>query len=217
MRKIIYDKFDKFAINDYPVEHFPGRIIVIQTVKEAGKAVEYLLGQDILGLDTETRPSFKKGSQQHLVSLLQVSTHDTCFLFRLNMIGMPTPIVRLLEDTMVMKVGLSWHDDILSLMRRVSFTPGYFIDIQNLVSQIGIRDLSLRKLYANIFHKRINKRQQLSNWDRDVLDAKQKMYAATDAWTCIMLYEEIQRLLASGDYELVVTNQEIEQEHDDEL
>ena len=217
MRKIIYDKFDKFAINDYPVEHFPGRIIVIQTVKEASKAVEYLLGQDILGLDTETRPSFKKGSQQHLVSLLQVSTHDTCFLFRLNMIGMPTPIVRLLEDTMVMKVGLSWHDDILSLMRRVSFTPGYFIDIQNLVSQIGIRDLSLRKLYANIFHKRINKRQQLSNWDRDVLDAKQKMYAATDAWTCIMLYEEIQRLLASGDYELVVTNQEIEQEHDDEL
>ena len=188
MRKIIYDKFDKFAINDYPVEHFPGRIIVIQTVKEAGKAVEYLLDQDILGLDTETRPSFKKGSQQHLVSLLQVSTHDTCFLFRLNMIGMPTPIVRLLEDTMVMKVGLSWHDDILSLMRRVSFTPGYFIDIQNLVSQIGIRDLSLRKLYANIFHKRINKRQQLSNWDRDVLDAKQKMYAATDAWTCIMLY-----------------------------
>jgi ribonuclease D len=217
MRKLIYDKFDKSAINDYPEEQFPGRIIVIQTVNEASKAVEYLLGQDILGVDTETRPSFKRGSHQHLVSLLQVSTHDTCFLFRLNIIGMPTPIVRLLEDTVVMKVGLSWHDDILSLMRRATFTPGYFIDIQNLVSQIGIKDLSLRKLYANIFHKRINKRQQLSNWDRDVLGDKQKMYAATDAWTCIMLYEEIQRLLASRDYELVITNQDNNQENDDEL
>ncbi len=217
MRKIINDKFDKFAIKDFPVEQFPGRIIVVETENEAEKAVEYLLSQGILGMDTETKPSFKKSDIQHLVALLQVSTHDTCFLFRLNKIGMPPSILRLLEDTTVKKVGLSWHDDVLSLLRRATFTPGYFIDIQNLVSLLGIKDLSLRKLYANIFHKRINKHQQLSNWERNVLDDKQMMYAATDAWSCIMLYEEIQRLLASGDYELVVTKQVIEQEHDDEL
>ncbi|MBQ6062010.1 MAG: 3'-5' exonuclease domain-containing protein 2 [Prevotella sp.] len=217
MRKIIYDKFDKLAIKDFPVEQFPGRIIVVETESEAEKAVEYLLSQDILGMDTETKPSFTKSDIQHLVALLQVSTHDTCFLFRLNKLGMPPSILRLLEDTTVMKVGLSWHDDILSLLRRATFTPGYFIDIQNLVSLIGIKDLSLRKLYANIFHKRINKHQQLSNWERNVLNDKQMIYAATDAWSCIMLYEEIQRLLASGDYELAVTKQVIEQEHDDEL
>lgn len=217
MRKIIYDKFDKFAIQDYPVEQFPGRIVVIETESEADKAVEYLLSQAILGMDTETKPSFSKTDIQHLVALLQVSTHDTCYLFRLNKIGMPPSILRLLEDTRVKKVGLSWHDDILSLMRRTTFTPGYFIDIQKLVTQIGVKDQSLRKLYANFFHKRINKRQQLSNWDRNVLDDKQMVYAATDAWACVMLYEEIERLLSGGEYELVVTNQENNQENDDEI
>ena len=95
MEKIIYSKFDKSDIVALPRAVFDGRIFVINTEAEAEKAVAYLLGQDILGVDTETRPSFKKG-QRHNVALLQVSTHDTCFLFRLNLIGMPPAIIRLL-------------------------------------------------------------------------------------------------------------------------
>jgi ribonuclease D len=63
---------------------FPGRIITIINKEETQKAVDYLLSQDILGVDTETRPSFRKG-ESFMVSLLQVSTRDTCFLFRLNL------------------------------------------------------------------------------------------------------------------------------------
>ena len=191
--------------------------MIVDTESGAEQAVDYLLSHDILGVDTETKPSFKKGTTPNLVSLLQVATHDCCILFRLNKIGMTPAIIRFLEDTTVKKVGLSWHDDIHSLMKRATFTPGYFVDVQSLVSKIGVKDLSLRKLYANLFHKRINKRQQLSNWDRNVLDEKQKLYAATDAWTCIIIYEEIERLLANGDYELVVTNREKEKEDKDEL
>lgn len=205
MEKIIYSKFDKSDIVALPRAVFDGRIFVINTEAEAERAVAYLLGQDILGVDTETRPSFKKG-QRHNVALLQVSTHDTCFLFRLNLIGMPPAIIRLLEDINVPKIGLSLHDDILSLHKRADFTPGNFIDLQQHVGELGVKDLSLQKLYANFFHKKISKTVRLSNWETDVLSDSQKTYAATDAWACIKIYEELMRLERTGDYKLVVNN-----------
>lgn len=202
MRKIIYNKFDKKAITEMPTVVFPGRIITIISPGETQKAVDYLLSKDILGVDTETRPSFKKGDN-FKVSLLQVSTRDTCFLFRLNRTGLTPAMIKLLENTDVPMIGLSWHDDLLALHKRAKFAPGYFIDLQNIVGELGIEDLSLQKLYANLFHQKINKRQRLSNWEADVLSDKQKQYAATDAWTCINLYEEILRLKRTGDYKLV--------------
>ena len=207
MRKIIYNKFDKKSIAQLPTVTFPGKTVVVMSESEAEKAVHFLLSQDILGVDTETRPSFKKG-ETHMVSLLQVSTSDVCFLFRLNHIGITPAILRLVENKAVPMVGLSLHDDMLSLHKRVAFTPGYFIDLQDLVGELGIVDLSLQKLYANLFHQKISKRQRLTNWDSDVLNDKQKAYAALDAWACINLYKEILRLKQSGDYELVINEQD---------
>ena len=206
MRKIIYNKFDKKSIAELPTVTFPGKTVVVMSESEAEKAVDFLLSNDILGVDTETRPSFKKG-ESHMVSLLQVSTSNICFLFRLNHIGITPAILRLLENTTVPMVGLSLHDDMLSLHKRVGFTPGNFIDLQDLVGELGIEDLSLQKLYANLFHQKISKRQRLTNWDSDVLNDKQKAYAALDAWACINLYNEILRLKNSGDYVLVINEQ----------
>ena len=207
MKKTIYSKYDKKRIADLPVAVFPGRVIVVLSSREADKAVDYLLCQSILGIDTETRPSFKKGHSNQ-VSLLQVSTHDTCFLFRLNHTSLTPAIIRLLEDKTVPKIGLSLHDDIAALHRKGEFQPGSFVDLQKHVGEIGVQDLSLQKLYANFFGKKISKSQQLTNWESDVLNEKQKAYAATDAWACIMLYEELIRLEQSGDYDLVVVEDE---------
>lgn len=215
MRKTIYNKFDKRAITALPLLKFPGRIIVVMSEGETEKAVSYLLSSDILGVDTETRPSFHKG-EMHKVSLLQVSTRDTCFLFRLNYTGITPAIKRLLEDTTVKKIGLSWHDDILMLHKREDFVPGLFIDLQSLVGDLGIEDKSLQKLYANIFGQKISKRQRLTNWESDVLTEKQKMYAATDAWSCINLYEEIMRLKITGDYELLSVEEKDETRNSEE-
>ena len=142
------------------------------------------------------------------MSLLQVSTPDTCFLFRLNHTGLTPALINLLEDRTVKKLGLSWHDDVNSLNKIGEFKTGSFIDIQDLVRELGIEDLSLQKLYANLFNQKISKRQQLSNWEADILSDKQKMYAATDAWACIMIYEEIIRLKESGDYELIIKEEQ---------
>lgn len=202
MKKTIYNKFEKKHISELPRAIFEGRIITILTEGETEKAVNYLLSQPILGIDTETKPSFRKGIC-YKVALLQVSTKDTCFLFRLNYTGLTPSLIRLLEDKKVPKVGLSLHDDIHSLKARRDFKPGNFIDIQKHVNEIGVEDLSLQKLYANLMGQRISKAQRLSNWESDILQERQKRYAATDAWACILLYEELLRLKTTGDYTLV--------------
>ncbi|WP_302219618.1 3'-5' exonuclease [Leyella lascolaii] len=201
--KTIYNRLDKEYIKDLPLVSFPGKIITVNSEREADKAVPFLLSKDILGVDTETRPSFKKG-QQHKVSLLQVATEDICFLFRLNYIGMVTSVISLLSNTDVPMVGLSWHDDLAALQKRMEFKPGLFIDIQDIIGDIGIEDKSLQKLYANIFKQKISKRQRLTNWDADVLSDKQMSYAATDAWACVRLYKEILKLKETGDYSLII-------------
>ena len=142
------------------------------------------------------------------MALLQVATDDICFLFRLHHTGLTPALVRLLEDTSVKKIGLSWHDDLIMLHKLGAFNTGAFIEIQEQIRQIGITDLSLQKIYANLFGKKISKRQQMSNWEEDILSDKQKLYAATDAWACIQIYKEVVRLKETNDYQLIIQEED---------
>ena len=204
--KSIYAHYEKSAIAALPKALFDGRIIVIQSVGEARRAVDYLMSFPRLGIDTETRPNFKPGGMNP-VGLLQVSTPDTCFLFRLCQIGLPECVVNLLKDTGVEKIGLSLHDDWAQLRRRVEFVPGNYVELQDYVKKLGIEDRSLQKLFANLFGKKISKAQRLTNWDADVLTEAQKRYAATDAWACLLLFDEINRLMSTRDFKLITTQQ----------
>lgn len=183
---------------------FPGHIEVIVSEGDAERAVRFLMKQPILGFDTETRPSFTQG-RQYKVALLQVCNGDICFLFRLNRIGLPPCLIKLLEDKRITKIGLSWHDDLRALNGRQQFRAGKFIDLQTIAGEMGIVDMSLQKLYANIFGQKISKGQQLSNWEADNLSDAQKQYAATDAWACVKLYEEMMRMKKEG-FELQTPN-----------
>ena len=195
--KEIVDKYDKSLITDLPRVLFDGKIEVIVGIKEAEKAVKYLMKQPLLGFDTETKPSFTKG-KMYKVALLQVCSSKLCFLFRLNEMDLPDCLIRLLEDTKITKVALSWHDDLHGLMARRQFNPGSFIDLQDIAAEMGIKDQSLQKLYANILGGKIAKGQQLSNWEADNLTEAQMQYAATDAWACIQLYKEMKRMQKEG-------------------
>lgn len=188
---------------------FPGRIFVVYTESDAEKAVAYLKDQRIVGVDTETRPSFKRGTT-HKVALLQISTQDTCFLFRLNRIGMPDSLQEfLMSDTL--KIGLSLKDDFNSLRKRQDMYPdrGNWIELQEYVGKFGIEDRSLQKIYANLFGEKISKNQRLSNWEADVLSEGQKLYAATDAWACVEIYNCLSELESTGNYE-IIQNEPIE-------
>lgn len=114
---IVRRSINKDELKELPKTVFPGRIHVIQSEAETEKAVAYLQSQPILGIDSETRPSFTKG-QSHKVALLQISSDECCFLFRLNMTGLTQPLVDLLENPAVIKVGLSLKDDFMMLHKR---------------------------------------------------------------------------------------------------
>ena len=201
----IKEKIDKNVVAEMEVVTFDGRIIVIQTELEAEKAVDYLLTQPIVGIDTETRPSFKRGVINK-VALLQVSTHDTCFLFRLNYIGMPDALVGLLQDGRQLKVGLSLRDDIQRLQAKHRFEPRGFLDLQTYVKEMGIEAQSLQKIYALLFEKKISKSQRLTNWEADVLTDRQKAYAATDAWACVRIYKHMEELKRKQNYRIIEAN-----------
>lgn len=177
----------KEAISQLPVEEFTGRIIVIDTEKDAQKAVGYLSEFPAIGFDTETRPSFNKG-QRFKISLMQISTDEACFLFRLNRIDIPEILAEFLASEQTLKIGLSLRDDFGAMRKRTEIEPGNFLDLQNYVGQFGIEDASLQKIYAILFNKKISKGQRLSNWDADVLTEPQKKYAALDAWACLRIY-----------------------------
>lgn len=199
----IKNKITKAEIARLPLVQFEGRIFVIYTESEAEKAVEYLKAQTIVGVDTETRPSFRKGVI-HKVALLQIATGDTCFLFRLNRIGMPLFLQDFLMSD-VLKVGLSLKDDFMVLRRRkdVHAEEGNWIELQNYVGRFGIEDRSLQKIFANLFGQKISKSQRLSNWEAETLTEFQMNYAATDAWACVEIYNCLVGLERTGDYEVI--------------
>ncbi len=182
---------DKKLISEMPKEVFPGRIIIIYTEEDARKAVSYLNRCPVVGVDTETRPSFKKG-KINKVALLQISTVDTCFLFRLNRIGIPDFLEEFLQND-TLKIGLSLRDDFSMLRRANNKDPkiGNWIELQDYVQRFGINEKSLQKIYAILFGKKISKNQRLSNWEADVLTEAQQQYAATDAWATLRIYKEL--------------------------
>jgi len=171
-----------------PVQQYSGEIYVIDRPELVDDAVAELKKYKILGFDTETRPTFKKG-QSNTTALIQLSAGNKCYLFRICKIGIPHPLAEILETPDIMKIGASVHDDFLGLSRIAHCSPQNFLDIQHYVKEFHIADNSLARIYAIIFGKRISKNQQKTNWEADSLTTGQQNYAALDARACVEIYE----------------------------
>ena len=185
-------KIEKSDISTLPPCDITGEIIVIDRSEDVAIAIEDLKQCPLIGFDTETRPSFRRG-ESNTISLLQLATEKRAYLFRLKKIGPNQLLKDLLESNDYLKVGLSVHDDFHSLNRWMPCRPNNFIELQRYVKAFGIEEMSLQKIYAIVFHKRISKRQQLSNWEAEELTPAQQQYAAIDAWACRNIYYELQR------------------------
>ena len=180
----------KEQLSQLPAAQFQGEIRLIENEQEIAQAVADLRQSDIIGFDTETRPSFKKG-QTNTVALIQLSTRKICYLFRINHVGLAKPIVDLLEDPDKLKIGLSIHDDFHNLNKISPVTPQGFIELQNFVKEYHIADNSLTRIFAIIFGKRVSKGQRLTNWEAEHLTNSQQSYAALDAMACLEIYDYI--------------------------
>lgn len=181
----------KEQLADLPLAEYDGRSIVISSLVDCRKAVRYLSRQTLLGFDTETRPSFRKG-HVNKVALLQISTLDECFLFRLNRIGFPKELIELFENKNIAKIGLSIKDDMHQLGTLAEFKPENVIELQTFVKDYQIADNSLQKVYAIVFEKRMSKGQRLTNWEAENLTEAQQCYASLDAYACLEIYNYLQ-------------------------
>jgi ribonuclease D len=175
-------------VRSLPAMTFPGSITVIDHLENLDEVKLCLKDEFIIGFDTETKPSFKKG-RFHSVALLQLSTPDKAVLIRLNKVPLPRFIIDIFENKDIIKVGVAIKDDINALKKLTSFDAEGFVDLQQYVKKFGIEDNGLKKLVANIMGFRISKKSQTSNWEQEVLTREQLEYAATDAWVCRQMYE----------------------------
>ena len=175
-----------------PAVEFRGEIRIVEHERDIAAACKTLAEQPVIGFDTETRPSFRPGVTFR-VSLLQLSTPTVCYLFRLNKIPLAKPILQLLEDRRILKIGADVAGDLRPLRQIRHFRDGGFVDLQGIAPEWGIGEKSLRKLSAIVLGRRVSKAQRLSNWEAATLTDKQQLYAATDAWVCTRIYEQLLR------------------------
>ena len=186
------ESITKEEITDLPLRWFEGDIVVVDNKEKILPAIEFLQQQTFIGFDTKTKPSFKKGVINK-VALLQLYAGNKAFLFRLHRIGLPEVVCRILATPDITKTGVAIHDDIKGLQKWKNFKPGGFIDLQDHAKSVGITDFSLKKLAAITCGFRISKGQQLSNWEADFLNEAQLIYAATDAWVSLEIFENFSK------------------------
>lgn len=184
------ESITKEELTDLPLRRFDGEIMVIDSINDAKWAVKALRKQKVIGFDTETKPAFKKGVFNQ-VALLQLSTAKNAFLFRLNKMGLPDALIEILANPAIAKPGVAIHDDIKGLQHIRNFSPAGFVELQDNAKELGILNFSLKKLAAITCGFRISKGQQLSNWEADRLTDAQQLYAATDAWAALEIYNNI--------------------------
>ncbi len=174
-----------------PTCAFEGEIIVIDSYSNLNLFTEAVAHTQVLGFDTETKPNFRKGALNP-VALLQLATLDTSFLIRINHIKLPKPVVDVLENPNILKIGVAIRDDIKALQKISAFQPNSFLDLQKYVKEFGIEANSIKKIAGIVLQSRVSKSQQLTDWEAPNLSDAQKKYAATDAWVCYQIYATLQ-------------------------
>jgi len=180
-------------VNTLPMRAYEGKIVLVDKIEQVEEAAKEIEKFEVVGFDTESRPAFKKG-ESYPVSLLQFATPKKVYLFRVNLIGIAPAVNRLLSNPNLIKLGIALHDDIKDLRQLGVDNPQGYQDIHSFIKDKGVINTGLRKLAAMILGFRISKSQQTSNWENEVLNERQQVYAATDAWVCLKIYEKLKEL-----------------------
>ncbi len=173
------DKFDNATI--YAKAQFPGKIILVENDDAIASGLDLIRSESIIGFDTETKPSFKKGEFYH-VSLLQLATPDFAILFRLHALSDFSLIKHFFENEEINKVGVAIRDDLKGLQKIFHFEPKSFIELSDMAKKYNLNNFGLKGMTEEVLNLTLSKKAKLSNWESRDLKLDQKIYAATDAW-----------------------------------
>lgn len=177
----------KEEINVLPILNYIGEVRLIQTEDELIEIVKLLEHETVLGFDTESRPSFKKG-KSYPTSLVQFAASEFVVLVRLSKVPLGRTLAKLLSCPKIIKVGVAIHEDIRLLQKLYPFEAGGIVDLAEMARRLDIKAQGIRTLAAHILGGRITKTVQCSNWEKEKLSYQQIRYAATDAWVGRELY-----------------------------
>ena len=177
-------------IQELELRAFEGEVVFLTTLEEAQEAAQRMKEAGMVGIDTETKPTFKKGVT-HKVALLQLGLEDTVYMVQLIHVGLLKPIAAILNDPKIIKVGIGTRDDVRTLKRDYGCTPKNVVDLNILAKSRGFKSIGAKKLTAIVLGFRIAKGGWRSNWEHKKLTESQISYAATDAWICHQIYRAL--------------------------
>jgi ribonuclease D len=146
----------------------------------------------IVGFDTETRPTFRKG-QSHPPSLVQIATARAVYLFQLARPDCHHVIAELLANSHIVKAGIALNRDLKELGQSFPIEPVNVIELDAVAKRNGFAQTGVRNLAGMFLGGRITKGAQTSNWAAPHLTKAQQTYAATDAWVCRELYLQFEQ------------------------
>jgi ribonuclease D len=176
-----------------PVRRYEGRIVLVAMPEELEEARSDLQEETVVGLDTETRPSFKKG-EVHLPCLVQVATARAVYLFQLRRTETHPLLAAMLSDPRIVKAGISLKDDLRALKQVFAFEEDRLLDVGTVARSAGLQQTGVRNLAGILLGFRIPKGTKTSNWAARELSPAQIAYAATDAWACRELFLRFESL-----------------------
>jgi ribonuclease D len=178
---------------DLPIRRYEGEVCLVATPQDLEQALADLRQESVVGFDTETRPSFKKG-EVHLPCLVQVATARAVYLFQLQQLDSFDVLAELLAEPRIVKCGVALAGDLRQLKLLFPFSEQNVLDPGVVARRRGLRQTGLRNLAGIFLRCRIPKGASTSNWAAPRLSAAQITYAATDAWVCRELFLHFQAL-----------------------
>jgi len=180
-------------INALPLFHYEGPVHVIRNLTDWDRALPDVCDASVLGFDTETKPTFRKG-KVNAPSLVQLATANAVYLIQLSWLSFGPYLANVLANGDILKVGVGIRFDMLTLSKLSPFVPAGLVDLGSVAKVNKLSSQGLRTLSALFFGWRISKGSQCSNWSLSDLSQRQIIYAATDAWVGRLIYLKMKDL-----------------------
>ncbi|MCG2577806.1 3'-5' exonuclease domain-containing protein 2 [Dechloromonas sp. XY25] len=187
--------FNRRQIADSELPVFQGvslaDIILVDSVDKVAAAQATLLASPVLGFDTESKPTFRKGEVSTGPHLVQLATDERVYLFPVSFEANHAALRQILAARNVIKAGFGLGNDRSALRSRLDIELNNVLDLGEVLRGPGHRGtVGAKVAVAHYFSEKLikSKRVGTSNWASRRLDERQMLYAANDAHVALRIY-----------------------------
>ena len=193
----LFNLMDNSIESDLQVPYTIGNrtIEIINTSEQLEKSMNEISLTPFIGFDSEQKPTFKKGETSHGICLVQLATASKCYLIQIKQIKNLIPLIKLLEDDKVIKIGTGLKGDNEALFKQFNLRLKSTIDLENVFKKLSsVNQIGAKKAALIILNEKLQKSKNISrsNWENTDLSDVQIKYASEDA---TVVYDVMNRIL----------------------